>query len=202
MRPTYYSKRIVSLIKEEIDLIFKNIDEIFDTKLETKYEIINKRIPGYSLTVYRFKTNTNTQYDLEFIKTNIDLNTLLNNNIPISKILNINNAPTIRSIDIGFTLTERVENDNDVQNSEYVKNTNKHETIELMSRITYLVNKFINDNQDIYIYVVGKNTDESKLNIYRKMFSNIFNNDYKMFEGESMGYEEGAIYFINNKILK
>ena len=112
----------------------------------------------------------------------------------------------IPSVDIGFTLTSRMQNDNDnnyERNSiSYSQKTNKHESIELMSRISYLINEFIEIVPKIKIYVIGRNTKDFKLMIYKKMFNNLFGDKFIMVEGQSIGYEEGAMYFINKNILK
>jgi hypothetical protein len=38
--------------------------------------------------------------------------------------------------------------------------------------------------------------------IYKKMFNNLFGDKFIMIEGKSIGYAEGAMYFIKKNILK
>ena len=78
----------------------------------------------------------------------------------------------------------------------YTKEINRGETFELMGRISYLINRYIKNNPDNKVYVIGKNTKETKLNMYNNMFSNLFNHDYFKLEGDNYGYDEGSYYFI------
>ena len=71
-----------------------------------------------------------------------------------------------------------------------------------MGRISFLINLFVDNNRNINIFVIGKNTEEKKLLIYNKVFSNIFGDKFIVIEGISTGYNEGAFYFINKSILK
>jgi len=48
-------RKIKTIIKEEIE----NLNEIFNSPIETKYNIIKKDISGYDGIVYRFNTNSN-----------------------------------------------------------------------------------------------------------------------------------------------
>ena len=200
MRPSYYSKRIESLIKEEFDKLLPSLDEIFDSETNTKYEILNKYLSGFFVTTYRFSTNSNTSYDLEFFHDVLNGRTRLDNKTEIGNHLKIKYVETC---DIGFTLTSTIINHNDdVEDDVYNQNTNKNEGIELFSRISFLIKEFIKNNPKIKIFVVGRNTHSIKLKSYRLMYSNIFKNEFTLFEGESVGYSEGALYFIKNSILK
>ncbi len=209
MRPEYYSKRLSSLIKEEFDKVISDINEIFDTPLQTDYITIERTINGFNTKTNRFKTLSGESYDLEFIDTSVSPKIKLDNGSTLCDILNINCNYFIGSIDIGFTLTSRtlkyddnVDVDDEIENDEYSTNTNKNESIEVMKRISYLVKEFINENSNINIYAIGRNTHETKLLIYKKLFENIFKEDFILTEGISTGYKEGALYFINKKILK
>jgi len=200
MRPSYYSKRIESLIKEEFDKLLPSLDEIFDSETNTKYEILNKYLSGFFVTTYRFSTNSGTSYDLEFFhgvlnrKTRLDDKTEIDDHIKIKY---------IETCDIGFTLSSVIDKHGDnIEDDIYNQNTNKNEGIELFSRISFLIKEFIKNNSKIKIFVVGRNTHSIKLKSYRLMYGNIFKNEFTLFEGESVGYSEGALYFIKNSILK
>jgi hypothetical protein len=201
MRPTRYSTRIESLIRNVVIESVNNIDEIFDRKIETNYNQFKKRVDNFDTTVYRFLTKSGTSYDLEFFNTETRTNETLDDGRKLYDVIKNQKPNTvIESVDIGFTLSDVADDVYDHQ--EYTKNTNKYEHIELMGRLSYLVTEFIKNNSNVLIYVVGKNTSIRKLNIYVEMFKNIFSNDFIMVEGTSQGYFEGAIYFINKKITE
>jgi hypothetical protein len=199
MRPIRYSNRIKSLIKEEFDKI---ICEIFDKEISTKFEIIKSIKYSFNVITYRFNTNSNTSYDLEFFYTDVrGKETMSNNTLLYQHIIDMKPNETYNSVDLAITLTERIRND-DTHLDNYTTDTNKNESIEVMGRIQYLVKEFIKNNPDINIYIIGKSTKEGKLNMYKKLFTNIFSNDFIMIEGNHWGYDKGAIYFINNKIYQ
>jgi hypothetical protein len=203
MRPKKISERIKSLINEEVYKFLNDLNEMFNSDIETECEVLKKNISGVKAVVYRFKTNSGTKYDLEFIITSTPADTVLDDGTLICDILKNSDCEEIYwSIDIGFTLTERLKNKNDITDDAYVENTNKNETIELMGRITNLIKKFVESTPKINIYCVGRDTHNTKLKMYKNMYINIFTNYFKMFEGESSGYDDGAFYFIKHSILK
>jgi hypothetical protein len=107
----------------------------------------------------------------------------------------------IITTDIAFVPSEI--NIEDRDNHElYTKETNRGEQIELMGRISYLVKEYIRNNPNENVFVIGKNTKQTKLNIYVNMFYNMFDDDYIKVEGENFGYDEGSFYFIGKKVLK
>lgn len=202
-RRDFYSKlpKLFSLIKEEIDKFM--IDEYFDKSIETNYDEFNEEINGYDVTTYRFKTNGGESYGLNFFDILVDTKIKMNDNKKLCDIIEVKSCyDSIRVTDIGFTVSSRVIDNNDIDDELYAKNTGNNEQIELMARISFLINEFIKKTPNIKIYVVGKNTHETKLLIYKKIFTNIFKNDYILVEGNSTGYEEGAMYFINKSIIK
>jgi hypothetical protein len=177
------------LIEDRIVLINRVIRECllesFNSVIETKFELINEG----DIVIYRFITNNNNSYDLEFIPTVINLNKLTKS---------IKKQKLIPSIDIAFVPSEV--NLNDRNNEElYNKETNRGEHIELIGRISYLIKEFIKDNPLIKIYVVGKDTKTTKLKIYLSLFDNIFSGDYIKIESENDNYNNGAYYFIKHE---
>jgi len=66
MQRQYYSQNpnLIALIKEELDKFM--IDEVLDSFLETDYDMIKKNIGGFSTIIFRFKTNSGEEYDLDF----------------------------------------------------------------------------------------------------------------------------------------
>lgn len=194
MRPTRYGSRIKNIINE----VFNNyILEIFDSEISTEYKKIDSKVDIFKTTVYRFKTKSNTLYDLEFIHTKVMGDDIMDDDSKLYQhIKNGDIDKTFNSIDLAFTLTDRIINNDNISHEEYIENTFKNETIELIARINYLIKEFIKNNPNKNIFVVGKNTTISKLAIYKKLFNNIFSNDFKFTEGEHYGYREGALYFI------
>jgi hypothetical protein len=197
-------KKIKTIIIEEIE----KLNEILETKIETKYVEIKSNI--YDSITYRFKTNSGVSYDLEFYKNEIDSNLLLNNSLKLCDIININCDIKINIIDISFTTTDRLTNNDDISHQEYAKLTNYNEMIELMARISYLINIFINKHTNIKIYCVGNDDSvdkeirgSDKIVIYQKMYDNIFSNNFKKLFGFSENYKsKEAFYFINKNIIK
>lgn len=198
MRPTRYGNRIKTLINEELNHI---ICEIFNTLLPTEYSRFNRTVDGYKTIVYRFKTKSNSSYDLEFFITYVNSNDIMDDGSYLYEhIKQLKPDMTYKSIDIGFTLSDRVDSDDEISVDVYNLDTNKNESIEVMSRIGYLINEFRKEHNNINIFVIGRNTKNEKLNMYKKTFSNIFSNDFNMIEGEHYGYSEGALYFIKTNI--
>lgn len=200
MRQIQYSKRIKSLIKEQFDKI---ISEVIERELITKYVIIKRKIDVYDAIVYRFNSNSNTSYDLEFILSDVRGKDIMDDGLKLYQhILDMKPNEIYDSVDIGFTLTDRVISNDDINHEEYIKDSNLNESIEVLSRIQYLVKEFMRNNDNINVFVIGKNTKNSKLILYKKMYSNIFKNDFIMIEGNHYGYNEGALYFIKKDIFR
>lgn len=197
-------KEIKLIINEEIN----NLNEIFDSKQKTDYSIIKS--DTYDSITYRFKTNNNISYDLEFYKNEINTDLLLNNKFKLCNIIDIDCDYKINVIDISFTTTDRLVNNDDISHNEYYKLTNNNEIIELMARISYLINEYINKNPNIKIYCVGKDNSSdkeikgsNKLIVYQAMYDRIFSNRFEKFSGFSENYDsKEAFYFINKSLIK
>jgi hypothetical protein len=199
--PQRYSNFIKALINEELDKFIVN--EVFDSVLDTDYDIINSRISGHKVAIYRFKTTSGVSYDLHFFHTIIVWDNILDDGRTICDILkNCKKDSYINSIDIGFTPTSRVDGNDDIEDDEYNASTNHNEAIELMQRLAFLSREFIKANPNIGAYAIGRNTDPIKLKMYKQLFRNIFASSFEEFEGESMGYDAGALYFISKNLLK
>jgi len=183
---------------ERVDLINRIIreciNESFDSLIDTEYDTIN----GGNIIIYRFKTNSDNHYDLEFINSIEKGTNKLSNGLTLGDYLTDDNIITT---DIAFVPSEI--NIDDRDNHElYTKETNRGEQIELMGRISYLVKEYIRNNPNENVFVIGKNTKQTKLNIYVNMFYNMFDDDYTKVEGENFGYDDGSFYFIDKKVLK
>lgn len=181
-------------IKEFVDsTINEFINETFQSKLETEYTVIENRDRGIPEYVYEFKTNSGTEYCLEFICQLIKPTTKIDRKNKISKITkNLTKAGNkYFCIEIGFSTKDNFNNDN------YLNNTNKNEPFELLSRIGYLVDIYQRKFPNIKMYTVSTETNSKKINIYRELYKNIFASNFKMMEGDYENNRTGALYFIN-----
>jgi hypothetical protein len=127
---------------ERVDLINRIIreciNESFDSLIDTEYDTIN----GGNIIIYRFKTNSDNHYDLEFINSIEKGTNKLSNGLTLGDYLTDDNIITT---DIAFVPSEI--NIEDRDNHElYTKETNRGEQIELMGRISYLIKEFIRNN--------------------------------------------------------
>jgi len=173
-------------------IIKESINESFERIIKTDYEIIKE---SDDILIYRFKTNSGNSYDLEFIKGFISPETVFDSgNILIDY---TKNEHVMETIDLAFVPSEVNLEDRDNQEL-YTKETNRGEQFELMSRISYLTKEFMVNNPNVIIYIIGKDTKESKLNMYLKVFDSIFSSNYIKEEGKASGYSGGAYYFIKN----
>jgi hypothetical protein len=198
--------KIILLIKEEINnfVSSEKLNEIFNEVIRTEYEIISKYIKGFNVFTFRFKTNSGETYDLDFFKNRLLLSTQFDGDHNFYDILkNVDDEKYLKCSDIGFTVTSRyVNNGENINNADYNENTNKNETIELLGKLSFLIKEFIKLHSEYKIFVIGKDTDEIKLKIYKHIFQNIFSNEFIMFSGNSNDYDNGAFYFINREIIK
>jgi len=188
--------RMESIIFEEYN---KFMFEIFEKSHESEYEIIhNKKFGIISYDIYRFKTKKNNSYDVDFYEILLNSNKIkLNDNNFLSKHIVGNNI--INAIDIGFTRSN-IDRDSENGDNEYRKRTNKNEQYEVLGKVAFMVEEYIKNNTNIFCYVVGKDTYESNLVAYRKMFENIFSAKFQIFEGNNDYHENGAYYFIKKDI--
>lgn len=189
MRPSSKpsNKSILSL-----NLLYEQVlNEIFDSVIETKYNVIQE----YPYIIFRFKTNSNNSYDLEFHFATTSNETKLNNGKIIADYYK-GESGFITIVDIGFTPTE-VENKNDFD--QYTKNTNRNEQIELMGRLTFLIQDFIKKQNKVNVFVLGHDTNNTKLKMYNKMILNNFSNNFIIIDGKSWQFESGATYLIRKQ---
>jgi hypothetical protein len=187
--------RLNELLNEEINNF---ISEIFDKLIPTEYKTVNNIEYGdFSYDQYIFSTKSNEKYEVDFYYTTLRLNKLsnLSNYYP--------NENLINCIDIGFTLFNDVNNGyhdfgiEGTPDDPYIKRTNKNEQYEVLGKVAYIINEYIETHPQQKIYAIGKNTYKSNLKAYEYMYSKLFKS-FTMVEDISDYYEEGAIYFIKN----
>jgi len=202
----HFRKRTIKtpLIKGRVEIINnvikKLLNESFESEIPTEYEIVKEDSRyGGEIIIYRFKTNSGSSYDLEFI---YDLEHKNVVDVEVFKTISGNykiNGSYVEIIDLAFVPSE-INMEDRYDNELYTKETNRQETFELMGRISYLVKEFINNNPKFGVYVIGKNTKEMKLSIYNKMYENIFSNDFIKMEGYNYNYtNDGSFDFIKKK---
>lgn len=197
------NRRKTNLVVERtilINNIIKNVlGESFESEIPTEYKEIRL---GKTILGYRFITNSGNSYDLEFI-----FNYMLKEQIDDEIYENIPNYyksehGAVLTVDLAFVPSEINIEDRDNQEI-YNRDTNRDEVFELMGRISFLVKDFIKNNRNINVFIIGKNTKEMKLSIYKKMYENIFSNNFMKMEGYNDNYpSEGSFYFIKKTLTQ
>lgn len=200
MSRLYKNKRLRKspIVTERVSLINKviteTLNESFESIIETNFKIIEEG----DITIYRFKTNSGNEYDLEFIFDTTKCDTPIEGGLyldRLTKTQNIGGFCRIPTVDIAFVPSEI--NLSDRENPElYTKETNRGEQFELMGRISYLVKQYLKNNPQQKVFIIGKNTKETKLKIYETIYNNIFSSEFIKVEGQNEGYPEGCVYFI------
>lgn len=196
-RPRPSPMRLVKkLINEELSKF--TIDEIFDKPVRTEYEILLDVTMNNNKyhDIYRFKTNGDFSYDVEFYKNfinfkypNFETVTLLDGSALPNK---LNEILTVGII-IGFTPTE-INDVNVPANIEgtvddpYINRTGRNEQYEVLGKIIYLVEEYIKNNPQYYIYIITKNTDKTNIKIYNLMFRNVFSKNFDVYESTEAYY--------------
>lgn len=188
----------------------ETLTEIYEKPIKTDYEEISRYFSDdVYLDTYRFKTESGHSYDLDFIISSINLNGVrTKNNTQIGKLITDDiDEENLSYRDIGFTPTEikNIEIDVNIygsKNDPYIKRTSRNEQYELLNKISYLINEYVNNNPHVYIYTIGKNTKEHNLSTYLYIFKKIFSNDFELFDVRLLDYTYGSFMFINKEILK
>ncbi len=175
--------------------IFENINEIFDKDIPTNFRVIDYG----SYISYNFKTNSNTEYDLELHYTDEQCSTKLSNGLLLGDMLPNNCVnDVIEGFDVAFTLSTIENKDNP---EEFEKETNKHEYIELFARISNILKKIINKHRKFDLFVVGY-SKRNKLEIYKQIFDNHFKGEFDLYYGKSQYHPGGESLFIVRKKIK
>lgn len=188
-------------IREFVDgTIDEFINETFQTKLETEYEVDVNNNRGLREYIFTFKTNSGTEYCLQFTGQLINGDTLIDGKNKLNTITK--NLTKIENeyfcVEIGFTIKKNFKFRRN--NDKYLEQTNKNEPFELLSRISYLVDIYQSENNRINLYFVSRRTNNMNLTIYKTLFRNIFSNNFKMFESNNSD-DTGGLYFINKNNL-
>jgi hypothetical protein len=162
--------------------------EVLDKPKETQYKEIKKSYQDTPLTVYRFKTDSGTSYDLEFYE----------NNFEEGDVMLTNNVKIYHGVDIAFSMTNKTRKNDD----EYHRRTALNEQYELFSRISFLIKKYIENNSDVDCYIIGFGEYASNMRIYKKLYENIFSLNFDIIEGTNPYYTSNkAYYFVKKDII-
>jgi hypothetical protein len=175
--------------------IFENVNEIFDKDISTDFRVIDY---GDYIS-YSFKTNSNTEYDLELHYTDERCSTKLSNGLELGSILPkkcINGQ--VEGFDVAFTLSA-VESKHNPE--EFEKETNKNEHIELFGRISNILKKVINNHRQYDLFVIGYSR-RNKLEIYKQIFENHFKGEFDLLYGKSQYHPGGESLFVVRKNKK
>ena len=176
--------------KTSVDLkkiINETILEVFDSKIKTPF----KEVYYDDYIAYEFKTSSGTSYDLEFHYSDEYGETILSGVKTLNDILNTDDN-LIDCFDISFTLSS-VEDKDDPEQFEV--ESNKHEQFELFGRIAYIVDKLSHKHKKIRLFVIGA-AGRNRLNIYKKMFENLFSQRFDLYITESRHHLSQSLFII------
>lgn len=175
--------------KISISEIFNELNEIFDKLIPTEF----KEIDYGSYIAYNFKTNSDSEYDLEFHTSFERCDTILNDSIPLSEILTEEcKKGLVKCYDIAFTLTQV---EDKVNPEEFEKETNKNEQLELMGRISYIIGLLIKKYNNIKLFVIG-GSKRNKMIIYKTLYNNHFIKEFDLYTGKSIHHDEQSFFII------
>ncbi|MFW6246808.1 MAG: hypothetical protein ACOC22_01385 [bacterium] len=171
------------------NIINEELNEIFNSKIKTSF----KEVQYDNYIAYEFKTNSGASYDLEFHYTKESLFTELNGNpdLTLGYVLKANGIE-IDSFDIAFSLSKVINRDNP---DEFELETNRHEQFELFARIAYIVDIISKKYNKVKVFVIGA-ARRNRLEIYKKMFSNLFSNKFELYYGESQNHYDTSLFIL------
>lgn len=178
------------LINEELKKFV--INKVLNSQ-ETEYIIIKNNLSpqDYNYDIYRFTTKHNNSYDVEFYKEEIYFKfvKIKNNNTLPDK---FNDYETLGII-VGFTPTEIAKKkipDKIIGTLKdpYIRRTNRNEQYEVFGKIIFLIQEYIKNNSNYYVFIILKNTYDNNLLIYNSIYNNIFKNDFDVYENENAYY--------------
>jgi hypothetical protein len=177
---------INKIINEE--LMKFNIIEAINSLISTKYEKIldsKSKNTNYIADTYRFMSNNNNSYDVEFYEINIIFKYI--KLLDGSFLPDLYNEVATKGIILAFSPTEidKTKIPDDIigtMDDPSIKKTNRFEQYEVLGKVAYLIQEYMNNNPQYDVYVIGKNTHKNNLTIYQYIFKNIFANNFYEFE--------------------
>lgn len=185
------------ILREEIESAL--LTEVLITEIPTQYtkSLIYKS--GEAIEQWKFKSKSNTDYDLDFHFYIESGNNMLNNGKYLMEILN-DVKLTYNVISISFTIGDLSPEDRNTPI--YNQATNKFEQWDVMGRIAYLVGEFIKQSPTVKIYSVSLGTHITKMKLYDAIYKSLYENNFTKFEGESDYYDiAGCTYFIKSDYI-
>lgn len=182
-------KKIKHIINEELN-------EIFNSKIETKYKKYNKNFEGYDSVIYEIETKTNNKYKIIFSNfDDVNIFDLFDENheLLINR-LNIDENYDLKIINISFGLIGL-----NINYETSNINTNLNEQYDLMGRITYIISEYMKEfTTDIFL--VTNEYDNRKIDMYEAIYKNIFK-DYNFTKTNGIVDGTKYLFFINNVLL-
>lgn len=160
----------------------KNLIKTFNTVIETPYEILIDELNSDKVT-YKFNYD-GIFYNLEFRKVNTDLNSIINEKKLRDYLKSGINKIGIKSYDINLIINNInfiVDNLND----------------EVINRISYLIDEFIQNVEDIDIFSINEKNKNNDFIIWSKTYNVEFCKKYIHIHNYAGDYE----YILNNNIV-
>lgn len=151
-----------------------------------------------------FTTINNNKYSVYLFQYIENPNNIkLDNNVILSKILNISNKVNI--IEPSFSIF-RENNDNlnsdIISDNDFNIDTNNNEVFNVLTTVTKIIEDFINNHNNNYIYFLGDYTDNKRLKIYLKIFNSKYSNIFNKYHGILPELDSSGIFLINKNIIK
>lgn len=158
---------------------------MLNKSIETPIKIVkNVKFNGILFDKYIFSTNSSHKYEVDFVKKILRLKDQ-------PELSNYFNDKRIVCIDINFTIFD---NNKRYSTHEYTQKTKLNEQYEVIGKLIYCIQTFVQKNKNILLYSVGKDFTNN-LDLYKQIQQNNFPN-FDVVEDFSEEYKKGAIYFI------
>lgn len=159
---------------------------MFDKIISTDLKIHNnKKHNKLIFDKYVFKTYSDNEYEVDFVKKTIKPP-------KYSEISKYIEDEKITCVDINFT---HLSEENNYGSENYINKTGLNEFHEVIGKLLFTVKTFSDKNPRIKLYSVGKDNSLGG-EIYKKIHENLFADNAIMIEDESDEYKRGCYYFI------
>lgn len=153
------------------------VNEIYQKELVTKYSVESRKSPIYNDDdyIFKFKTNSNIEYRIDLLKhedEKVEYSNMYSVLFSLAK-----NDPYSSNID------------------DYEQLTDKYQMIEILNRIRYIIEDWVEQTKLNLTFVIGKSDIEKKNNIY-KYFIKICFPTYKIKYDYSSHYFDNKAFYI------
>lgn len=144
----------------KISLDYKINEELFETPIETKYSVIKINDKFYKII---FHSNSGTQYRLDIHE--------------IKEKIGAVNHLSFTEEDSKFDRIPSNKEEYEIMNNDYNRSTNKHEMIEIMRRMNFILKDLIGKNIILNSFCIGGTELQEKNNIYEYFLKVIVGDD-------------------------